>query len=163
IVRCLGMQTVNGKEGLVLEMVKGKNSEAIFQEMRALIDTGELSDEEYWGVVQFTVARTLGAIAHMEKQGVAHNDIRPANIMLEAATGEVKLIDFGIASTLDQQFADNLQTPIGFGTVAPELVTDRTPTSGSDVFSAGSMAYHMGERDKFTYVDPDKYGGDNAA
>ena len=46
------------------------------------------------------IASTLGQI---HEQHVVHKDINPANIIIDPDTTQVKLIDFGIATTLSRE------------------------------------------------------------
>lgn len=42
-------------------------------------------------------AQLIGALKHLESRGVAHNDVRPANLLVDEA-GRVSLVDFGLAT-----------------------------------------------------------------
>src|SRR4029077_8347564 len=41
-----------------------------------------------------------GALRHVHERGLIHKDIKPANILVNRATGAVKFTGFGIASRL---------------------------------------------------------------
>ena len=56
-----------------------------------------MKHEEYFGVLQYAMSQVLCAIEYLDKLGVVHNDVRDSNIMFDAKTGDVKLIDFGVA------------------------------------------------------------------
>jgi serine/threonine protein kinase len=88
------------------------------------------------------VLRALGA-AH--EAGVAHRDVKPANVML-TANGEVLLTDFGIAV----HQADTALTVIGMfiGSVeytAPERLRGDDRQATSDLFSLGATLYQAAE------------------
>src|ERR1700722_11219445 len=64
------------------------------------------------------VARSLsrGALRHVHEHGLIHEDIKPANIQVDAASGGVWLTGFGIASGLPRE----RQAP-----AAPEVIAER--------------------------------------
>jgi serine/threonine protein kinase len=153
IAKCLGVTTVGGQKGLVMERVQGNNSEKVLKDLRTSYDKGEISHEEFWGVVQFITARVLQTVDYMASRGVAHNDIKPDNIMLDAETGEVKLIDFGAAAQIGHEPEQGTNVPIGAGVVAPELMLGEQATPKWDVFGTGALVFGIGEQCDFKYGD----------
>lgn len=83
--------------------------------------------------------------------GLIHRDLKPSNVFI-ARTSDgsdiVKLLDFGIAKSLDKQETSNL-TKTGsivgtVGYIAPELITgDGQPSVASDIYSLGGVLYFM--------------------
>src|SRR5580693_2928327 len=75
--------------------------------------------------------------------GVIHRDLKPGNVLV-GERGAVKLIDFGLATTL---VGDNLTaTGAILGTphyMAPEQVRGKPVDARSDVYSLGALAYHL--------------------
>lgn len=45
--------------------------------------------------------QVAGALAHLERRGVAHGDVRPANLLIDDE-GTVSLVDFGLATFFDR-------------------------------------------------------------
>jgi hypothetical protein len=91
-----------------------------------------------------TVARDLlGALAAVHGIGLAHGDVKPANIILGSAG--THLIDFGLAgdapvpprATLASEGEDPPRPAGTLEYMAPELAATGVPTAGSDVFAAG--------------------------
>ncbi|HEY2148907.1 MAG TPA: protein kinase, partial [Pirellulales bacterium] len=156
--KCLGIADVGGQRGMVMEAVKGKDMGKTMDKLKDQYASGKISHEEYWGAVQHTVRQTLEAIAHLESVGVVHNDIRMDNIMCDEATGQMKVLDFGVSVQAGQATE---KTPIGHGTVSPDVIvrdergTPRSSrgavTSKHDVFSVGAAGFAAGEKQVFDY------------
>ncbi len=93
------------------------------------------------------IARQVAAALNKAaEQGIVHRDIKPENIML-AASGEVKVADFGLARLYGQETALNLtQAGITMGTplyMSPEQIEGRPLDPRSDIYSLGVTCYQM--------------------
>ena len=89
------------------------------------------------------------ALAAAHRLGVLHRDIKPENIML-TLTGQVKILDFGVAARLPNsslnttQVDDRVETKAFSGTVAymaPEVLQENAVDERSDIFSLGVIFY----------------------
>jgi serine/threonine protein kinase/ABC-type branched-subunit amino acid transport system substrate-binding protein len=79
------------------------------------------------------------------QRGLIHRDIKPSNIWIEAPSGRVKILDFGLAR-LTQQATPLTQTGIIMGTpayMAPEQAEGETVDARSDLFSLGCVLYEF--------------------
>jgi len=93
-----------------------------------------------WRETLRIVGRLADAVRYAHAQGVVHRDIKPANIML-AASGEPKIMDFGIAKLDAGQHTSPGQF---FGTpqfMSPEQALGQPVDGRTDLFSLGSVAY----------------------
>lgn len=149
IARCHGITRIGKMEGLVIEYVDGNNCTQVMDDLRRRFERGEIKSEEYWGVVKHTLAQMLSAAAHLADKGVAHNDLRFDNVMVEAATGNVKVVDFGIATDMGHQ-PRNIPTRWA----SPELLSGEGPGEGSDAYMVGGSAYLVGEQALFKFGLP---------
>ena len=138
IVRFYGLEQDGPTAFMLLDYVEGKTLK------RAIFDAGELLQSEQ---LRFIMRSVCGALQFAHSEGLAHCDIKPANIMLHQ-NGTVLLADFGIARMTDSATA----TMVGAGTpayMAPEQVRGEDPTPQTDVYALGIVLYEMltgGER-----------------
>src|SRR5882672_9630083 len=91
------------------------------------------------------VAATL---TQVHRRGLVHKDIKPANILVNRTTGEIKLTGFGIASRLsrERQAPAPPETIAGtFAYMAPEQTgrMNRSVDSRSDLYALGVTSYEM--------------------
>ncbi len=81
----------------------------------------------------------LQALVYLHRRGIIHRDLKPANVLV--VDGQVKLLDFGLAISLEQRVrALRSGTP---GYLAPEVLRGQPPSELSDLYSVGVMAYEL--------------------
>jgi serine/threonine protein kinase len=83
--------------------------------------------------------------AHAEK--IVHRDLKPENVMYDPHSRQVKLLDFGIATDV-QQPADERLTRAGFFVgslmyIAPEALSGEIVTPAADQYSLATIAYYL--------------------
>ncbi|MBL5972396.1 MAG: Stk1 family PASTA domain-containing Ser/Thr kinase [Candidatus Leucobacter sulfamidivorax] len=131
------IQTGEGPQRLpfiVMEFVDGKN-------LRELADEGRLSQAEACRVVD----AVLGALEYSHRAGIVHRDIKPANIMI-TRSGQVKVMDFGIARAVSETSSTVQQTTAILGTAAyfsPEQAKGETVDIRTDLYSTGVLLYEL--------------------
>lgn len=78
-----------------------------------------------------------GALNEAHQEGILHRDIRPENIIVDAASEveQITVVSFGAS--------DGMPTPHNFAYRAPEVLDGRALTASSDIFSLGVVAYEM--------------------
>jgi tetratricopeptide (TPR) repeat protein len=103
--------------------------------------------------------RVCEGVAHAHRHLIVHRDLKPSNILVDAS-GQPKLLDFGIAKLLDEtgeptQTLERLLTP---NYASPEQLLGANQTTATDVYSLGAVLYKL-----LTGRSPHETGGDGAA
>lgn len=83
------------------------------------------------------------ALAHAHRQGVVHRDVKPANLLVDAASGVVKVADFGIARMVDTG-AWRTRTGQVLGSPAfmsPEQMAGRPVDGRTDLYALGVVLF----------------------
>ena len=96
-----------------------------------------------WGEIQRILTCLLDALAHAHARGVIHRDLKLSNVLYDAASGAIKLTDFGIAHAMAAT-----GDPFRWGTPAympPEQLLGRWWDYGpwTDLYSLGCCAYAL--------------------
>lgn len=137
-------QLKDGRDCLVMEYIEGSSLAAVLERQ------GKLKEPEFLAI--FTQA--LQALAFLHSRNVIHRDLKPANILVSnsdtpAGTGEavfeVKLVDFGIARTLNAEgVPSQALTQAAVGTAAymsPEQCKGEALDLRSDLYSLACVMY----------------------
>ncbi len=105
-------------------------------------------------------ARMTAALHDLHKQHVIHLDLKPANI-LQRATGEMVLIDFGLSrhDLLPDLLAEEFAIPMGtYPYIAPEQFLRCRDDLRSDIFALGVMIYELATG-RMPFGQPEKLRG----
>jgi eukaryotic-like serine/threonine-protein kinase len=123
----------DGLAFLVMELLDGESLAT------RLSREGALPPEE----VVRVVAEVADALDTAHRAGIVHRDVKPGNIML-TASGEVKLLDFGIAAFSGQRSPPGQERLLGTAAyLSPEWGADAPADPASDVYALGVVVYEM--------------------
>src|SRR5580698_1107269 len=109
--------------------------------LRTILEEGPISQED---AIRITIG-VLEALEYIHAQGVVHRDLKPENIMVDA-NGNIKLIDFGIASDAGARRLTYANITATLGTpnyISPEQVKGKRGDGRSDLYSVGVILYEM--------------------
>src|SRR5262249_46600559 len=114
---------------------------------------GETLDGFISGAMELTQFLRIGialatAIGALHEKKLIHKDVKPANVLVDSATGQVRLIGFGIASRLRREHQTPEPPEFIAGTlayIAPEQTgrMNRSIDSRSDLYAFGVTLYQM--------------------
>src|SRR6186997_2606265 len=120
---------------IVMEYVAGRTLRDILREGRKILPERALE----------ITSGVLSALDYSHRAGIIHRDIKPGNVML-TPSGDVKVMDFGIARAISDASSTMTQTAAVVGTaqyLSPEQARGETVDSRSDVYSAGCLVYEL--------------------
>ncbi|WIB60257.1 Stk1 family PASTA domain-containing Ser/Thr kinase [Curtobacterium sp. MCLR17_007] len=119
---------------IVMEFVEGRP-------LSDVIGDGPVESDE---AVRIT-SGILTALEYSHRAGVVHRDIKPANVMV-TQTGQVKVMDFGIARAITDTSATVAQTTSILGTASyfsPEQARGETVDARTDLYSTGIVLFEL--------------------
>ena len=120
---------------IVMECVEGRTLRDILREGRKILPERALE----------ITSGVLSALDYSHRAGIIHRDIKPGNVML-TPSGDVKVMDFGIARAMSDASSTMTQTAAVVGTaqyLSPEQARGETVDSRSDVYSTGCLLYEL--------------------
>ena len=120
---------------IVMEYVEGKT-------LRDLLREGSGISTDY--ALEIT-EEILRALDYSHRAGIVHRDIKPGNVMV-TDTGQVKVMDFGIARAMGDAHQTMTQTSMVVGTaqyLSPEQARGETADARSDLYATGCVLYEL--------------------
>ncbi len=120
---------------IVMEYVDGRTLRDLLRDDRRLLPERALEITD--GV--------LRALDYSHRNGIVHRDIKPGNVML-TRSGDVKVMDFGIARAVSDAQATMTQTAQVIGTaqyLSPEQARGERVDARSDLYSTGCLLYEL--------------------
>ncbi|CAN5152279.1 Stk1 family PASTA domain-containing Ser/Thr kinase [soil metagenome] len=136
-----GEETVTSPTGvevqvpfIIMEKVEGRT-------LASLIAEGPLDPHQAAGIIE----QVLTALEYSHRAGLVHRDIKPGNIMI-TSTGQVKVMDFGIARAISETSATIAETSTIVGTAqyfSPEQARGESVDARTDLYSTGIVLFEM--------------------
>ena len=137
VIRSFGLERLNGSFALLLEDFGGISLDGHLAAHRVDIPS--------FLALASQVTEALGAI---HDRGIIHKDLNPSNVLINVATGQVKVSDFGIASSLERESQSDASPQLLEGTlpyISPEQTgrMNRSIDYRTDFYSLGATLYEV--------------------
>ena len=114
---------------LVMEYIAGESLES-------RIDKGRIVLQE----ALLYMAEVADALAYCHDRGILHRDVKPANVLI-SSEGRAKLIDFGLARSMEVLANRSTQVRGTPAYMAPEQILGQKLTAVTDLYSFGASLY----------------------
>ena len=99
----------------------GKAPPSLGRDILALAIAYVRQERRYGGLARPVAIAVAAVLTQVHRRGLVHKDIKPANILVNRTTGQVKLTGFGIASRLPRQPATASPAGLRIALLAPIL------------------------------------------
>lgn len=126
-VQVHAFERVRGKPALILELVNGVSLAELGR--TCLLSASDCEE---------IVAQIQQGLLHLQKNGMAHGDLSPQNVLLDI-NGHIRLLDFGLANGICEETSMRLTR----GYAAPERLNAKPADFQSDLFSLGKIEQYL--------------------
>jgi two-component system, sporulation sensor kinase A len=137
VVTAYGLETYQEIPVIILEDFGGKS-------LQAWLDERIFSLEEFLGLA----IRLTSILGEIHQHNIIHKDVNPSNIVFNPTTGQVKIVDFGLATVLSPENLTFQNSDVLEGTLAyisPEQTgrMNRSIDYRTDFYSLGVTFYQL--------------------
>jgi tRNA A-37 threonylcarbamoyl transferase component Bud32 len=139
IARAFDAESIGALQLFVMEFVRGQT---LYDFLRA---RGRLSVVEACRCVR----QALIGLQHAHESGLVHRDLKPQNLMLTRDTGQIKILDFGLAKAVRENhqsrgLTSSRATMGTYAYMAPEQALDAANADiRADIYGLGCTLYYL--------------------
>jgi len=134
IARILDHFTAFGTNFMVMEFCAGVTLDEFIKAR------GPLAEGEVRGIT----AQLATALAHIHGHGICHRDVKPRNVMISGAREEIRLMDFGLATSVASCELTHCGCVLGTPRyMPPEQLAGQRVDYRADLFALGCVVYEM--------------------
>lgn len=128
-------------------VVEGKDDYFFTTEFVDGEDLWKASEHFAWEDYYEVVAQICRGLSYIHSRRLIHHDVKPSNLLVQKILSEdgeaslfVKLIDFGLASTIQETGLGTIRGTVSY--IAPEVGRSAPSDQRSDLYSLGVTLYH---------------------
>jgi hypothetical protein len=138
IVQAFDSEEDNGRHFLVMEYVEGQS----------LLDVLKRDGRIAPTYAADYIHQAAAALQHAHDKGLVHRDLKPSNLLL-SASGQIKILDLGLARFLQDQIGDPTKTREGMGIGTPDYASPEQfrdahhADARADIYALGCTLYHL--------------------
>jgi serine/threonine protein kinase len=127
--------THEGRPFLAMDYIEGETLQRVIQRRAPVTREQQLA----W------MEDLAAGLHHAHERHLVHRDVKPANLMIEAATESLKVLDFGVVRRLQQVSESTVGAAVGtLCYMSPEQLTGAASLDRrSDIFSVGAVVYEL--------------------
>ncbi|MBL9132870.1 MAG: protein kinase [Verrucomicrobiaceae bacterium] len=132
---------VEMESAVVMEVVEGKSLAELQAKRIEESGNGFFEPEE----IEKWLRDACAALEYAHGEGRVHRDLKPQNLMVETASGRLKIMDFGISRRIGDSFSQ-LTGKDSSGTLpymSPQQVMGEPPHASDDIYGLGATLYDL--------------------
>lgn len=135
IARAFDAEPIGSLQAFVMEFVRGQT---LYEFLKS---RGRLSVVDACR----SIGQALRGLQHAHERELVHRDLKPQNLMLSRDTGQIKILDFGLAKAVSERRQSLTNSGATMGTyayMAPEQALDAAKADiRADIYSLGCTLY----------------------
>ena len=132
LVAIYDVTMIDGRAMIVFEHIDGQDLDTLFE------NEGCLSEASVVGIaVQLT-----RALKYLHDKGILHRDIKPANVLVQP-DGVLKIIDFGLARSLEEIAIKGTKVRGTPAYMAPEQIDGSQLLAATDIYQLGVSLFEL--------------------
>lgn len=108
-----------------------------FPTLRSVFNNKQPTENELKPIIQ----KLIGGVMALHKEGIYHQDIQLGNILYDSSTGNLKLIDFGLAALSNEPVTGRFEVPFSISSSTEVALNKPFTPRTADIWQIGALIY----------------------